>query len=93
VEWIPLYDGPTVLADMLREELRERGIPSIIQATGPFLGIIGDAARSPFSLLLIPEIEMERRREQVAECVSLVLPDAAQAILSPGKEASDESSA
>ena len=60
---------------MLREELRQRGVRSLGRAVGPYLGIIGDAARSPFSLVLILEGEMEERRDQVEECLALVLPD------------------
>jgi hypothetical protein len=76
VEWIPIYEGPTPLADMLRDELRGRGVRSILRAVGPFLGIIGDAARTPHSLVLVQEVELELRREQVEECLALVLPDA-----------------
>ena len=72
---VPIYDGPTPFADLLREELAERGIPSIVRAVGPFLGIIGDAARTPFSLVLVPGQAWESRRDEVEECVALVLPN------------------
>lgn len=75
-ELVPIYEGPTPLADLLREALAERGVRSIQQAVGPFLGIIGDAARTPFSMVLIRAAELESRREAVDECVALVLPEA-----------------
>lgn len=72
---VPIYDGPTPLADLLREALADRGIHSIQRAVGPFLGIIGDAARTPFSLVLVSARDWEHRRQQVEECLALVLPD------------------
>lgn len=74
VELVAIYEGPTVLADMLSHELRERGIHSIVQAVGPFLGIIGDAARTPFAVVRISEPDFENRRPQVDECLELVTP-------------------
>lgn len=74
-EPVPIYEGPTPFADMLRESLAERGIPSIVRAVGPFLGIIGDAARTPFSMVLVRARELEDRRDDVEECLSLVLPE------------------
>jgi hypothetical protein len=74
VELVAIYEGPTVLADMLSHELRERGIHSIVQAVGPFLGIIGDAARTPFAVVRISEPDFEDRRAQVDECLELVTP-------------------
>ena len=74
MELVAIYEGPTVLADMLRHELRERGIHSVVQAVGPFLGIIGDAARTPFSVVRIWETDLEDRRSQVDECLELVTP-------------------
>lgn len=73
-ELVPIYEGPTPFADMLREALAEREIPSILQAVGPFLGIIGEAARTPFSMVLVRAGELEARRDEVEECVALVLP-------------------
>lgn len=64
--------GPTPIADMLREELRERGIRAVVHAVGPFLGIIGDAARTPHSVVRIEPAELELRRDQVEECLALV---------------------
>ncbi len=75
MEWEPIYDGPTPFADMLREELAVRGIRSLLRAVGPYLGIIGDAARTPYSLVLVPAEELAARRDQVEECLALVLPD------------------
>lgn len=86
---VPIYEGPTPLADLLREALAERGIQSIQRAVGPFLGIIGDAARTPFSLVLVSHRDWEHRRDQVEECRALVLPDSVE----PGfveEEGSDE---
>ena len=74
MELVAIYEGPTVLADMLRNELRERGIHSVVQAVGPFLGIIGDAARTPFAVVRIWEADLEDRRAQVDECLELVTP-------------------
>jgi hypothetical protein len=68
---VEIYDGLTPLADMLRDELRSRGIQSVVHAAGPFLGIIGDAARTPCSVVRIPEAEWEHRREQVEDCLAL----------------------
>lgn len=75
----PIYEGPTPFADLLREQLAERGILSILRAVGPFLGIIGDAARTPFSLVLVSAHDWEHRRDDVEECVALLLPSAVQA--------------
>lgn len=77
---VPIYEGPTPFADSLRESLAERGILSIVRAVGPFLGIIGDAARTPFSLVLVSADDWERRREDVEDCRALVLPDAVERI-------------
>lgn len=75
MKWVEIYAGLTPLADMLREELRERGIRSVVHGAGPFLGIIGDAARTPYSVVRIPEVEWIERREQVEECLVLVQPE------------------
>ena len=74
MELVAIYEGPTVLADMLQHELRERGVQSIVQAVGPFLGIIGDAARTPFSVVRISELDLEEHRGPVDECLALVTP-------------------
>jgi hypothetical protein len=74
VKWVEIYDGLTPLADMLRDELRERGIQSVVHAAGPFLGIIGDAARTPYSVVRIAESEWDNRREQIEECLAMVQP-------------------
>jgi len=71
VKWVEIYDGLTPLADMLRDELRARGIKSVVHGAGPFLGIIGDAARTPYSVVRIPEVEWEDRRDQVEECLAM----------------------
>lgn len=83
MSWVEIYTGLTPLADMLREELRARGIRSVVHAAGPFLGIIGDAARTPYSVVRIPEVEWEERREQIEECLIMVQPEPEQA---PGVE-------
>jgi hypothetical protein len=72
---VEIYTGLTPLADMLRDELRARGIRSVVHATGPFLGIIGDAARTPYSVVRVPQAEWEERREQIEECLVLVQPE------------------
>jgi hypothetical protein len=76
LDWIEIYDGPTVLADMLREELRHRGVRAVVHAAGPYLGIIGDAARTPYSVIKVPDAELELHREAIEECLALVHPDA-----------------
>lgn len=78
MKWVDIYTGLTPLADMLRDELRARGIHSVVHATGPFLGIIGDAARTPYSVVRIPDFEWLERRDQIEECVALVQPDAVE---------------
>lgn len=75
-EWVPIYDGLSILADMLREELHARGIRCLVQAAGPFLGIIGDGARTPYSVVRVPVSLLENRRSTIEECLALVLPDA-----------------
>jgi hypothetical protein len=75
-EWVPLYDGLSILADMLREELHARGIRCQVQAAGPFLGIIGDGARTPYSVVLVPASLLEVRKDTIDECLALLLPDA-----------------
>lgn len=75
-EWVPLYDGPSILADMLREELHARGVRCLVQAAGPFLGIIGDGARTPYSVVRVSVSQLESRRSTIEECLALVLPDA-----------------
>ena len=72
---VPVYEGPTPLADMLRDSLSEHGIASIQRAVGPFLGVIGDAARTPFSMVLVSSADWRDRRPEVEDCVALVLPD------------------
>lgn len=78
MNWIEIYTGLTPLADMLRDELQARGIRGVVHGAGPFLGIIGDAARTPYSVVRIPEVEWEERREQVEECLAMVQPEAVQ---------------
>ncbi len=70
---------------MLREALLERGIRSIQRAVGPYLGIIGDVAQTPYSMLLISSDDAENRSAQVAECLALVLPDEVEAPEEPGE--------
>lgn len=75
MNWVDIYDGLIPLADMLRDELRERGIQSVVHRAGPFLGIIGDAARTPYSVVRIGESDWRERREQVEDCLALVQPN------------------
>jgi hypothetical protein len=76
LDWIELYDGPTVLADMLRDELRHRGLRAVVHAVGPYQGIIGDAARTPYSVVKVAGEDLELRRDEIEECLALVHPDA-----------------
>lgn len=75
MELVPIYEGPTMLCGLLREALQERGIRAVQRAVGPFLGIIGDVAQTPYSLVLISRDDQENRPAQVDECLALVLPD------------------
>lgn len=69
-----IYVGPTPFADMLRDELRDRGIRAVVHATGPFLGIIGDAARTPYSVVRISDEELDARPDQIRECLAFFEP-------------------
>ncbi len=69
-----IWEGPTVLAEMLRGALSDHGIRSVLQAREPFLAVIGEAAQAPFSAVLIDADEQLRRSDQVAECLALLLP-------------------
>jgi hypothetical protein len=82
---IPIYEGPTVLVEMLRDTLRERGIEGIIQAGGPYLGIIADRVQAPFSILLISDHDRDGRSQEVEDCLSLMAPVADE----PDAEAPD----
>lgn len=73
---VDIYVGPTPFADMLRDELRDRGIRAVVHATGPFLGIIGDAARTPYSVVRISDEELEARPAQIRECLAFFEPAA-----------------
>jgi hypothetical protein len=77
MDWVAIYDGPTVLADMLRQELRERGVRAAVYAAGPFLGIIGDAARSPYSVVKVLDEELALHKDAIEECLALVGSDPA----------------
>jgi hypothetical protein len=71
---VDIFVGPTPFADMLRDELRDRGIRAVVHATGPFLGIIGDAARTPYSVVRISDLELEARPAQIRECLAFFEP-------------------
>lgn len=75
MELVPIYEGPTMFCGLLREALQERGIRAVQRSVGPFLGIIGDAAQTPYSLILISRADQENRSAQVSECLAFVLPD------------------
>ena len=75
MELVPIYEGPTMFCGLLREALQERGIRAVQRSVGPFLGIIGDAAQTPYSLILISREDQENRPAQVEECLAFVLPD------------------
>ena len=74
MSWVNIYDGPSPFADMLRDELQARGVQCVVHGAGPFLGIVGDAARTPYSVVRIPEAELDQRREQIEECLAMVQP-------------------
>jgi len=74
VNLVDIFVGPTPFADMLRDELRDRGIRAVVHATGPFLGIIGDAARTPYSVVRVSDLDLQARPDQIQECLAFVEP-------------------
>ena len=76
MNWVEIYDGPFILADMLGDELRQHGVRAVVHASGPYVGIIGDAARTPYCVVKVPDEELESHREQIDECLVLVQPEA-----------------
>jgi hypothetical protein len=69
-----IFDGPTVFAHMLRDELAERGIAAVVRAPGAYSGIMADQVQPPFSEVLVSDEDLVRRAGQVEECLALVSP-------------------
>ena len=74
MELIPIYRGRTIFAEMLRQELEERGIAAILRPVEPFMGVIGEVAQPPYSLVLVAREDVERRPEVIRECLDLTGP-------------------
>jgi hypothetical protein len=74
LELVRIFEGPTVFAQMLRDELEQRGIAVVVRAAAVYSGIMAEQVLTPFSQVLISDDDFARRREQVDECLALVSP-------------------
>jgi hypothetical protein len=70
---VEIYTGPAPLAQMLREELLERGVGAELRAADPLGAIYGSTAAPPLlqSVLVAPEAA-EQQRLEIDEVLALV---------------------
>jgi hypothetical protein len=69
---IELYRGLTPEVHILEEALRQEGIPSLVRAVGPLVGLVGDLVPPMFSQLLISADDYEQHRYIIDDCLQFV---------------------
>lgn len=76
MDLVPIFEGMTPIAEMLRAELRERGIESVGRRIGVGLqALVAYLGEPPFTAVLISRADYENRRAEVDECLALYQPD------------------
>src|SRR5437762_6955459 len=70
---ISLFTGPAPIAEMVRDELIERGVAAELQGEDPLGQIFGSAAApSGLESVVVTEDEAERQRAAIEEVLSMV---------------------
>jgi hypothetical protein len=70
---ITVYTGPAPLAQMVQEELTQRGVGAILQGVDPLSALFGSAAAPSIwqSVVVMPEVA-ERHRPEIEAVLALV---------------------
>jgi hypothetical protein len=70
---VSLFTGPGPIAEMVRDELIERGVAAEIQTEDPFGQIFGSTAGpSGLESVVVTEEEAERQRAVIEEVLAMV---------------------
>src|SRR5437762_1393110 len=70
---ISLFTGPAPIAEMVRDELIERGVAAELQSEDPLGQIFGSAAApSVLESVVVTEEEAERQRAAIEEVLAMV---------------------
>lgn len=70
---ISLFTGPGPLAEMVRDELIERGVAAELQSEDPLGRILGSvAAPSGLESVVVTDAEAERQGAAIAEVLAMV---------------------
>lgn len=72
VRLIELHRGSSPEVRILEEALRQEGIPSLVRAVGPLLGLVGELVPPLFSQLLISADDYEQHRPIIDDCLQFV---------------------
>jgi len=69
---VRILSGPTYQADMLKEELDRRGIPSVVRSAPPLSAYPSAYSGSMYAEVLVDEAVLAVNREDIEECLLLV---------------------